>query len=130
MRLFLSSLCVALGLTLAQAGGAAAQQAPQRLSQLHDALHLTADQEAAWRAYAAAVTPDPMAQARHQATEKMIPGLTTPRRIALIDATMAQDIDEFRRQGQAVDAFYARLTPDQQKTFDRETVPAAPPSND
>jgi hypothetical protein len=129
VRVLVSSLCLALGLVLAQAGGAAAQTAPTRLTQLHDALHLSADQEAAWQAYAAAVQPDPMTQARHRAAERLIPSLTTPRRIALVDATMSQDISDFRRQSQAVIGFYGRLTPDQQKTFDRETVPAAPPQS-
>lgn len=129
MRLFASALCLSLALA---AGAASAQQPtagqepPVRMTQLHDALHLTADQEQAWRAYASAVTPDPYAQARHQAAQRMLPQLPTPRRIALIDATMSQDLTDFRRQGQAVTAFYARLTPDQQKVFDRETVPATP----
>jgi len=48
--------------------------------------------------------------------------LKTPRRIALIDATMDQDVADFRRKGEAVTAFYARLTPDQQVIFDRETL--------
>lgn len=112
-------------LSLALATGALAQAAPVRLTQLHDALHLTAEQEDAWRAYEAAIAPSPEAEARRQAAQRMLPQLATPRRIALIDATMSQDLEEFRRQGQAVTAFYGRLTPDQQKVFDRETLPAA-----
>jgi hypothetical protein len=105
------------------ASGAGAQTPPEALMRLHDALHLTADQEDAWRGYTAVIAPSPQATARRQATEQMLPQLTTPRRIALIDATMERDVADFRRQGDAVTAFYARLTPDQQAIFDRETVP-------
>ena len=38
-------------------------------------------------------------------------------------ATMAADEADFRRYAAAVTAFYATLTPSQQLTFDRETLP-------
>jgi hypothetical protein len=104
------------------ASGAGAQTPPDALLRLHDALNLTADQEDAWRGYTAAIAPSREAAARREATQEMLPKLTTPRRIALIDATMEQDVADFRRQGDAVTAFYARLTPDQQAIFDRETL--------
>jgi hypothetical protein len=116
----LAALSFSLGLMLAT--GAAAQDAPARLSQLHEALHLTADQESAWSDYAAAVTPSPDAQARRRATQRLLPGLTTPRRIALIDAAMDRDNADLHRQGDAVLHFYGRLTPDQQRTFDRQSM--------
>ena len=109
---------------LALATGAAAQQAPGRLSQLHEALHLTAAQGQAWSDYTAAVAPSPQAEARHRATEQMLPKLTTPRRIALIDATMEQDMADRHRQGEAITTFYNHLTPDQQAVFDRQTLQA------
>jgi hypothetical protein len=121
MRLMILSLCLALGAAM----GAAAQNAPQSLTQLHDALHLRPDQEAAWRDYTTAIGPDAQMTARRRATQQLLPQLTTPRRIALIQATMDQDIADFRRQGDAILAFYAGLTPDQQKTFDRQTLPPA-----
>jgi hypothetical protein len=124
-RVRLAGLCLALGLGVA--GVAAAQEGSSRLTRLHDDLHLSAAQETGWHFYAAAVTPDPVTRARHQAAEKMMASLPTPRRVALIEATMSQDLDDFRRQGAAVKTFYAGLTPEQQKTFDRETVPSAPP---
>ncbi len=125
MRLLILSLCfLALG-----AAAAAQTAAPVRLSELHDALHLTAEQEAAWRDYRAAMAPDPQAQDRRRATEELLPQLTTPRRLALIEATMSQDFADFRRQGEAVKAFYSRLTPSQQAAFDRQTLPS-PESSD
>ncbi len=119
MRLLVLSFC----LFLALGSAAAAQTAAIKLGDLHDALHLTAEQEAAWRDYQAAIAPDPQAGARRRATEQMLPQLPTPRRIALVEAAMSQELAEFRRQGEAVTAFYSRLTPQQQVTFDRQTLP-------
>ena len=98
MRLLVLSFC----LFLALGSAAAAQTAAARLGDLHDALHLTAGQEAAWRDYQAAIAPDPQAGARRRATEQLLPQLPTPRRIALVEAAMSQDLAEFRRQGEAV----------------------------
>jgi hypothetical protein len=103
------------------AGSAAAQQ-PPRLGALHDALHLTPVQEDAWRAYTGAIASNTDADARHRAAERLMPTLTTPKRIALIDATMSADMADLRRQGVAVIAFYGQLTPDQQQIFDRQTL--------
>jgi hypothetical protein len=119
------TLFSALALVLALSGPAGAQDAPKGLQQLHDDLGLRADQESAWRAYAAAMAPDPQADARRRATDELLPQIPTPRRIALIEASMAQDVADLRRQGEAVMAFYSRLSPDQQRTFDVETLPTA-----
>ena len=111
-------------LSLAMASGAVAQTPTDKLTQLHDTLHLTSDQEPAWRSYTAALASDGQAAARRQATQRLLPQLPTPRRVALIDATMEQDLADLRRQGNAVTAFYGHLTPDQQAIFDRQTLPA------
>ena len=115
------ALCV-LGAGFAAAPALAQQAVSAELIRLHDDLHLSAGQEAAWTTYTRAVAPRSDADARHKATEDLLPSLTTPRRIALIAATMAADEADFRRQGAAVTAFYAVLTPSQQRTFDRETL--------
>ncbi len=108
-------------------GPAAAQQqaSAPKLAALHDALRLTPAQEDAWRAYQAAIAPDPAAQARHQAAISMMASLPTPRRVDLIDAEMQQNVQTIRRQGEAVKTFYAALSPSQQKIFDRETLQGA-----
>ena len=110
----------AVAAVLSLAGAAQAQ--PVNLSSLHDALHLSAAQEDAWRAYTAAVAPDPFADARRRSAMQMLPSLPTPRRIDLITAAMQQDLSSFQRQGQAVKAFYNVLTPQQQAVFDRQTL--------
>jgi hypothetical protein len=109
----------------AQNPPASAQNPPSRLTQLHDALHLAPTQDPAWRSYVAAVAANPQMQARRNATGSLLPTLPTPRRIALIEATMSQDIADFHRQGEAVIAFYNQLTPDQQAIFDRQTQAAS-----
>jgi hypothetical protein len=115
-------------LTAAMAGTALADQAPGQppvtadLIRLHDDLRLSDDQEGAWRAYTLAIAPSPDALARHRATTELLPLVPTPRRLALIEATMLQDSLDFKRQSVAVNTFYAKLTPDQQKVFDRDTL--------
>jgi hypothetical protein len=119
---------IVLGIFLAGALGGAARAADQavnaELIRLHDDLRLNPAQEVAWRDYTRAIAPTPESAARHQATTALLPSIPTPRRIALIEATMAQDAADFRRQGAAVTDFYARLTPEQQGVFDRETLPS------
>jgi LTXXQ motif family protein len=122
LRTLLTGLCLSLVL----AGGAMAQQpASSMLTKLHGDLHLTPDQEGAWGQYIAAMNDGGQMQARRESAEQMLPQLPTPRRLALMDATMTQELADFRRQTGAIGAFYGRLTPDQQRTFDRETAPPA-----
>jgi protein CpxP len=119
------ALGICLAITVAGTARAAEQAISAELIRLHDDLRLSASQEAAWRDYATAIAPDPQAQARHKATTDLLPLIPTPRRIALIEATMAQDAQDFRRQGAAVNAFYGKLTPSQQRTFDQDTLSSA-----
>ncbi len=101
----------------------AAQAVSAELIRLHDDLKLSDSQEAAWRDYVTAMAPDPQQTARHRATTELLPLVPTPRRIALIEATMAHDAIDFKRQSAAVTAFYGKLTPAQQRIFDQDTLP-------
>jgi hypothetical protein len=123
MRAKLAAL--ALTALLAAPGGAWAQpqSGPPDMARLHEALKLTPAQEKAWATYERAIAPTGEAEARHRETDRMLPSLTTPRRIALVQATLAADEADFRRQAAAVNAFYAALTPAQQRVFDTETRP-------
>jgi hypothetical protein len=129
VRTVLIGLCLTC-LGLAVGGGAAAQQqqGPSLLARLHDDLRLTPAQAGAWSQYVKALDDGGQMQARRQAAEQMLPQIPTPRRLALIEATMTDELAEFRRQSAAIQAFYAVLTPDQQRTFDRDTTPQAPAS--
>ena len=96
---------------------------PSELATLHAALHITAAQEGAWGAFVAATQPDPQQQARERAAEQMLPTLTAPQRVDLSVDAMEADLDSLRARGRALKAFYATLTPSQQATFDRQTLP-------
>ena len=118
------TLFIALGLGLALAGAAAAQQSASSAStKLHDDLRLSAGQEGAWQQYLRAIDEGGQMQGRRQAAEQLLPQIPTPRRLALMDATMSDELADFRRQRTAVEAFYNRLTPDQQRIFDQDTAP-------
>jgi len=122
MRWMMIGFCASLAL----APAAQAQEAVSaQLIKLHDDLNLSPDQEKAWSTYATAIAPSAQADARHRATGDLLPLVPTPRRIALIEANMADDQADFRRQADAVLAFYDRLTPNQQRAFDRDTVPSS-----
>ena len=97
--------------------------AQSEIANLHAALRLTAGQEAAWRTFVAASQPDAQQQARQRSAQQMLPGLTAPQRVDLSLAAMEADLDTLRERGRALKAFYAQLTPAQQKVFDHETVP-------
>ena len=109
------------------AGGALAQpsggETQDQLRSLHGALHITAAQESAWQAFVAASQPDPQQQARERSAQQMLPTLTAPQRVDLSIAAMQADIATLRERGAALKAFYATLTPAQQATFDRQTLP-------
>jgi hypothetical protein len=120
MRWLALSCCLALWAP----GALAAEQAVSaELLRLHDDLHLSDAQEAGWRDYTLAIAPDPQVEARHRAAADLLPAVPTPRRIALMRATMDSDAADFRRHAAAVIAFYGLLTPTQQRTFDLDTAP-------
>jgi hypothetical protein len=121
MRLLILGICFLLG---APAVGLAQQAVSAELVRLHDDLHLTSDQEAAWRTYTAAIAPTAEMRARHRSSGDLLPLVPTPRRIALIEANLGYDQADFRRQSAAVLAFYNQLTADQQRMFDQETLPS------
>jgi protein CpxP len=103
--------------------GPAARSGGPDLAGLHDALHLTPDQEAAWRAFAAASAPSPEQAARERAAQSMMASLHSPQRVDLSLSAAEADLQTLRERGAALKAFYAVLTPAQQVTFDRRTLP-------
>jgi protein CpxP len=116
-------LFAGLSLALLLGSAAAAQDASNVLARMHDDLRLTPGQEAGWKQYEAAMESSAQLQARHLSTQRMLPQLQTPRRLALLDASMSQDLADFRHQSEAIRTFYGALTPAQQQTFDRDTAP-------
>ena len=123
----LTTFSMAAAILLAFSGTAFAQAHDS--GELHSALHLTPDQEPAWQAYQQALEPDVQAQSRRRAAEMLMPTLSTPRRIDLIEANLQADFDLMHRQGNATKHFYDALSPAQQRVFDIQTVPT-PQSQD
>jgi hypothetical protein len=94
------------------------------LARLHGDLRLNPAQEAAWGEFAAAVGSLAEGEQRRRAAAQMMSSLPTPRRLALMQATLAADLADLKRTDAAVVRFYGQLTTGQQQTFDRETLPA------
>jgi hypothetical protein len=94
---------------------------------LHQALGLSPMQEEAWRVYRAQVSAPNQAQDRRRAAARLFPTLNAVQRMDLVEAEMKQDLLDLDRQAHALKAFYATLSPEQQRTFDMRTLPPAQP---
>jgi hypothetical protein len=64
-----------------------------------------------------------MEAARQRNAAQMLPTLPAPRRVDLAIAALEANLRTLERRGAALKAFYATLTPMQQATFDRLTLP-------
>jgi hypothetical protein len=95
------------------------------VNDLHQALHLSAQQEPAWKAYRAEAAAPTVAQDRRRAASTMFPTLDAPQRMDLIEAEMKQELLDLQRQSEALKAFYVTLTPEQKTIFDAKTLPPA-----
>ncbi|WP_012745180.1 Spy/CpxP family protein refolding chaperone [Variovorax paradoxus] len=91
----------------------------KRLAALKEKLKLNAGQESAWTTFAAASQPPARTQRMDRAE---FAKLTTPERLERMQARQAERSARFAKRTEATKAFYAALTPEQQKTFDAETV--------
>lgn len=92
----------------------------QRQLALHDKLKLNAEQEKAWSDYLAVADKNinswkPLSRAD---LEKM----TAPERMQAMLDRMNTHEKELTEQLAALKTFYAKLTPEQQKIFDRESI--------
>ncbi|MFZ5668113.1 MAG: Spy/CpxP family protein refolding chaperone [Pseudomonadota bacterium] len=90
---------------------------PEKHAQhLRDVLQLRPDQEGALKAFIAAMAPpEHPAPAADGAPPKPS---TTPERLAMTEKRMAEHQAMFQRRAAAIRAFYAQLSPAQQKAFD------------
>jgi hypothetical protein len=93
------------------------------MKNLHDALHLSEQQETAWRAYSGQMALAGQARVRQQAGQRMMPSLDAPHRMDLIEAEMQQELVDLHSRAQALKSFYAVLTPAQRQIFDQRTLP-------
>lgn len=91
----------------------------RHLADLKASLQLTPAQEGAWAEFAKAMQPPkPPAGMDPQA----LAALSTPERIDRMRTLRAERAAEADRRGDATKAFYATLTPAQQKAFDQQTL--------
>ena len=95
------------------------------LQRLHSDLQLSASQEAAWNAYQQSLRIDPQDYGRQRDAQAKMSSLTGPQRMDLAVSMAEQNLDGMRRRGDALKAFYATLSPEQQKIFDRDTLPSS-----
>ena len=97
-----------------------AERRAQRQEQLKAALKLSPAQEGAWTAYTAAMQPPAQRPARMDRAE--MAQLTTPQRIERMQAVQAERQQFMNQRLDAVKAFYAQLTPEQQKVYDQQSL--------
>jgi hypothetical protein len=96
------------------------KRAEAHQAKLHDALKLNAGQETAWKAFSEKTKPQPR-PARPDWAE--FSKLSTPDRMEKMLSVMREGVNQMSARVAAVKTFYAKLTPDQQKTFDTEYMP-------
>ncbi len=88
-------------------------------AELKAALKLSAAQEAAWSTFTSAMKPPAMDDKKRPSREEMAQ-LTTPQRLEKMQAMKAERDAHQAKRIEATKAFYAVLTPEQQKVFDAQ----------
>ena len=99
----------------------------KRMDQFKAKLKITPAQDGAWTTFTAAMQPPARMGERPSAEQRAeYAKLTTPERIDKMRATRTQRMADMTaamdKRGDATKAFYATLTPEQQKTFDAEQL--------
>lgn len=90
-----------------------------RAEALKQKLQLSPAQESAWTTFTTAMQPGTRPAMPDRAE---LAKLTTPERLDRMRTLRTQRATEMDQRAEAVKAFYATLTPEQQKTFDTETA--------
>ena len=94
-----------------------AERHAKHQAELKSALKLSPAQEGAWTQFTGAMQP-PAPGERPRMDREEFKKLTTPQRIDLMEKRGAERQARMKQRGEAVKAFYAQLTPEQQKVFD------------
>lgn len=97
-----------------------AERHAKREAEFKTRLQLTQQQEGAWGTFSAAMKPA-AAPAQRPAREDFAK-LTTPQRLDRMQQLKTQRDAEMAKRADATRAFYAQLSPSQQKVFDLETL--------
>jgi hypothetical protein len=93
----------------------------ERLAALKTKLKLAPTQEGAWQSFTTASQP-PARQAGPRPDRAEFAKLTTPQRLDRMQARQTERSAMFAKRAEATRSFYAALTPEQQKTFDAESM--------
>jgi protein CpxP len=96
----------------------------KRQADLKAKLKLTAAQEPAWTTFSASMQPPARGPRPDKAAMEK---LTTPERIDKMRAMHAERSAQMEKRGEATKAFYAALSPEQQKVFDANAMPHGGP---
>ncbi len=105
------------------------EQRVKHMSELKQKLNLTSSQAAAWDAFASASQPgmNDMGMGKmgvdKQAMGSEFAKMSTPQRIDKMMAMSDMRHTQMTHRAEATKAFYAQLTPEQQKIFDAEAMP-------
>ncbi|MDM0055114.1 Spy/CpxP family protein refolding chaperone [Variovorax fucosicus] len=96
----------------------------KHLAELKTKLKLNASQEGAWSTFTAATQPParPAQRPDRAAARAEFEKMTTPQRLERMQARQAERSARFAQRAEATKTFYAVLTPEQQKTFDTESM--------
>jgi len=98
------------------------QRHAQHLAALKEKLKLTPAQESAWNTFAEAQQMPPAPPEGARMNREEFAKLTTPQRLDLMQKRQAERSAMFTKRADATRSFYAGLTPEQQKTFDAESM--------
>lgn len=93
----------------------------KRLADLKQKLQVTPAQEGAWSAFAATMGP-PAFQPPDHAQREEFEKLTTPERIDRMRAMRDRRMAEMDKRADATKTFYATLSPEQKKVFDKAAM--------
>lgn len=90
-----------------------------RMGSIQSALNLKETQMAAWSAFEAAMKPASKADKQDRKQHKeAFKSMTTPERLDWMQSMKAKREAEMGQRAEAIKAFYAQLSPEQQKSFD------------
>ena len=95
-----------------------------RLNNLHTVLRLRPNQEGAWQAFVRNTTMDRAEYGDPRQQMEAMRTMTTPQRLDMMVQHMDQHAAAFRKRADATKAFYAQLSPVQQKVFDALKISA------
>lgn len=99
----------------------------KHLADLKSKLRLDASQQGAWSTFTTAIQPPPKGERPDRAAMRAeFEKLTTPQRLDRMQARQAERTALATRRADATRTFYASLRPEQQKTFDAESMRFGP----